>query len=272
MAHLFQLFLLRHAEALLFVDDHQAQVVEFHVLGYQPVGAHQIHTAPLHPAKDLVLLLGGAEPGEQFHVHREALHSAKDGLVMLPGKDGGRHQDGALLPGGDTLERRSQGHLGFAESHVAAQQPIHGYVPFHVVLDLIDTPQLVLGLIKGEVGFKIVLPFSIGGEGEAFLLHPLSVQLDQLFGDVLHSGADLGFLTLPVSAAQTVQLHRRVFSGTYIFRNQIQLGNRHIQRIVLGVAHLDVVLGDAVHLQLVDALEHADTVGSVDHVVSGGEL
>ena len=76
LAHLLELLLLGHAEALLLVDDDQPQVVELHVFAHQPVGAHHdVDAAPLHLPQDLVLLLGGAEPGKQLHVHREALHA-----------------------------------------------------------------------------------------------------------------------------------------------------------------------------------------------------
>ena len=40
----------------------------------------------------------------------------------------------------------------------------------------------------------------------------------------------------------------------------------------LGVAHLDVVLGDALHIDLVDALENADAVGGMHHIVARREL
>ena len=43
-----QLFLVLHAEALFLVDDDKAEVVELHIFGQQPVGAHHdIHAAGL---------------------------------------------------------------------------------------------------------------------------------------------------------------------------------------------------------------------------------
>ena len=48
LAHLPELLLVGHAEALLLVDDQQAQVVELHVLLQQLVGAdQQVHLARL---------------------------------------------------------------------------------------------------------------------------------------------------------------------------------------------------------------------------------
>ncbi len=39
LAHLLQALFVRHAEALLFVHDEQAEIVKLHVLGKQPVRA-----------------------------------------------------------------------------------------------------------------------------------------------------------------------------------------------------------------------------------------
>lgn len=45
---LLELFLVLHTEALLLIDDDKAKVMELHVLGQQPVGAHHdVHTARL---------------------------------------------------------------------------------------------------------------------------------------------------------------------------------------------------------------------------------
>ena len=61
-----------HAEALLLVDDHQAEVGELDVLGEHAVGAHQnVHLAVLDLLDDLLLLLRGAEARDHFDVDRE---------------------------------------------------------------------------------------------------------------------------------------------------------------------------------------------------------
>ena len=87
-----------------------------------------------------------------------------------------------------------------------------------------------------------MLPFAVRREGKALGLHPLGVQLDQLFGDVFHSLADLCLLPLPVGAAQAAELNGGILPGADILAHQVQLGNWHILGVVFGVAHLDVVL------------------------------
>ena len=76
LADLLEALLLLDAEALLLVDDDEAEVLELHVLGDKPVRADdQVDAAALQLAQDLVLLLRRAEAREQLDVDREALHA-----------------------------------------------------------------------------------------------------------------------------------------------------------------------------------------------------
>ena len=61
----------------------------------------------------------------------------------------------ALLAVHHALEGGAQGHLRLAEAHIAAQQPVHGRRPLHVVLDLLDAAQLVVGLVVVEAVLKV---------------------------------------------------------------------------------------------------------------------
>ena len=53
LLHLLDGLLVGHAEALLLVHHQQAQILELHVLGQQPVGAHDhVHVALPEPAQN----------------------------------------------------------------------------------------------------------------------------------------------------------------------------------------------------------------------------
>ena len=129
-----------------------------------------------------------------------ALEPLGNGLVMLPGQYRGGHQQGALLGIRDAFEGRPQSHLGFAEAHVSAQQPVHRLLLLHILLDLLDAPELVLRFLVLEPGLKIPLPAGIRRKRVALQLHPLGVKLDQLLGDILHRAANPGLGLLPVLA------------------------------------------------------------------------
>ena len=98
VAQLLDLLLVGHAEALLLVDDQQAQILELHVLLQQPVGADDnVHLAlSAAPRRVFFCCLGGAEAGEQLHRRPGSPPSAaRTCLIVLPGQDGGGHQNGA---------------------------------------------------------------------------------------------------------------------------------------------------------------------------------
>ena len=62
-AQVLEFFLVTHAEAVLLVDHHQAEILELHVGLQQPVGAdHHIERAFLKLIEHGLLLFGGAHP------------------------------------------------------------------------------------------------------------------------------------------------------------------------------------------------------------------
>ena len=77
---------------------------------------------------------------------------------MLLGQDGGRHQDRRLFPVQHAFHNSPEGHLRLAVAHVAAQQAVHGPGLLHVFFDLLDGPQLVIGLGVGKGVLKFLLP------------------------------------------------------------------------------------------------------------------
>ena len=267
---LLELFLVLDAEALFLVDDHKAQVVELHVLGQQPVGAHHdIHAAGLQAPQGLLLLLGGAEAGHHLHLHGEGLHTGEDGVVVLPGQQGGGGQNGALLTAHHALEGGPQGYFGLAHAHVAAEQPVHGVTLFHVLFDLGGGVELVVRLVVVETGLKVPLPVAVGREGVAGGLPTAGIQLDELLRHLLGGLFDLGTGALPLGTAQLGQLDLFFVAGGGVAAQQVQLGDGHIQHVGAGILHLEVILDGTLHFQPLDARIHADAVALVHHIVAG---
>ena len=80
-------------EALLLVDDQQAEILEGHILLQQAVGADDdVDVSLFEPLQDTLLLRGGAEAREHLHGDRVILKALMEGLVMLLGQDGGGDQ------------------------------------------------------------------------------------------------------------------------------------------------------------------------------------
>ena len=118
---LLQPLFVTHPEALLFVNDHQAEVAELQVFGEQPVRAdHDVHFAGLDALDDLLLLLGAAEAAQHLDVDGKGGEALLEGLEVLEGEHCGRRQNDDLLVVAHRLERRAHTDFGFAVAHVAA--------------------------------------------------------------------------------------------------------------------------------------------------------
>ncbi len=261
-------------EALLLVDDEQAQVLEGDVLLQQLVGADdQIHVAGGQIFLGLLLHFRRPEPAENVDIYGEAPEPGHGGLIVLLSKHRGGHQNRRLLSVHDGLHNRPEGHLGFAEAHVAAEQPVHGGGGLHIPLDVGDAAQLVVGLGVGEVVLKFPLPGGVGGEGVARLPLPGGVKLDELPGHILGGlpGPGLGFL--PGVGADLVELDIAVLAAASdVFAHQVQLGGGDEKGVAALIGNLNVVLDAAVHLDLLHGHKPADAVVFVDHQVSRGQV
>ena len=116
----------RDAEALLFVDDEQAEIVKLDVLGKQAVGADDdVHFAGFQIRQDFFLLRGAAEAAEHLDAHGKRREAALEGFEMLEGENGGGREHGDLFAVADRLESGAHGDFGFAVADVAAEEAVH---------------------------------------------------------------------------------------------------------------------------------------------------
>ncbi len=109
---------------------------------------------------------------------------------MLLRQDGGGREDGDLAARLRGLEGGPEGDFGLAESHVAADQPVHRAAALHVGLGLVDRAQLVGGFDERERGLELLLPGRVRREGEAGLGLALGLDREELGGQV--EGGPLG--------------------------------------------------------------------------------
>ena len=150
---------MRDAEALLLVDDEQAEILEADVLLQELVCADdEIDLASAQIVERFLLLIGRAEAREHVDRHREGAEAARCRDVMLLGQNGGRHQNGDLLAVENALHRRAQRDFGLAEAHVAAEQPVHRRGRLHVVLDLVDAAELIVRFGVFKALLELLLP------------------------------------------------------------------------------------------------------------------
>ena len=271
------------AEALLLVDDEQAEVFEEHLLGEDPVRADDhVDGAVGDPGERVARLLVGLEARQRLHLHGEAGEALRERLDVLLDQQrrGNEHRD--LLAVLDRLERGTDGHLGLAESDVAGQQPVHRDRLLHVGLDLVDRLELIERLGERERLFELALPRRVRPEGVPLRRHARGVELHELDRDVAHRSAGFALRLRPVAAAHLGQ-HRGLSPD--VLRQQVELvggdeelvagvaalGRRVLEHEVLADA-LDRVAAAAGDLALGELDEPADAVGRVHDVVAGLQL
>ena len=86
-----QPLLVGDAEALLLVDDDEAELPELDALGEDRVGADDdVDLAGLEALPGRLRLRGRDQPGEAADLDREALEALLEGVEMLAGEQGGR--------------------------------------------------------------------------------------------------------------------------------------------------------------------------------------
>ena len=91
--HLLQPLLVRDAEALLLVDDQQAEVREAHIAAEQPVRAdHDVDLARRDVGDHDLLLVGVDEPREHLDRHRERREPFAERQEVLLGEQRRRHE------------------------------------------------------------------------------------------------------------------------------------------------------------------------------------
>jgi hypothetical protein len=159
-----ELLLVLDPEALLLVDDDEAEVLEPHLLSvssrWVPMTRSTLPSAsPASTALASLSVWKRAErlddTGNPHTARRRCCRCCCTSRVV-------GHEDGDLLAVLHRLERGPHGDLGLAVADVAADEPVHRDRALHVGLDLVDGAQLVGRLDVGEGVLELALPRGVG--------------------------------------------------------------------------------------------------------------
>ena len=269
---LLDLFFVRHAEPLLFVDDEQTQVLVNHILREHPVCADDdIHKPLLQILHCLLLLIRGAEPAQKIDADREILQPLYKCIIMLLGEDGGRHQIDHLLSLLDRLKCSADGDLCLAVPHISADQPVHDLRALHIMLRVLNGLELIFRLLEGKHLLKLLLPDCIRPIDEPFRLLPGRIELHQVLRHSLHCLLHLTLRLPPLGGPEFVQL-RLLRVRPCILLDQIHLRHRDIEGAAFCIGDLHIVLRDLIHFHLLDALIDPKSMILMDYIISGLEF
>jgi len=273
------LLFVAHAEAVLFIDDEQAQVVELGRFTEQLVRAdHDVHRAVANALDGRRDLLAGAKARDLGNLDWPLGEAVHQRLVVLLGQQRGGRKKGHLPPARDGHEGRAQGHFGLAEAHVAANQAVHGAGADHVLDDGVDGGVLVGCFFEAEVVGKGLVVLRRVAEGVALARGAAGVDVEQFGRAVAHLACRLALGLFPLAAAQLVQ-RRLVRAHAGVAADELQLAHRHIQHGLVGIFEVQKLLqrGRAIgvlvaHIHVDEAPVAADAVLAVHHGVAHVEL
>ena len=135
------------------------------------------------------------------------------------------------------------------------------------MLGVLNGIQLILRFLIREHFLKFTLPHRIRAEAVSLHRLPLRIQLHKILCNLLYRALDLVSGAGPLLRSELVQLRlRRILRG--IFLKRFQLAGQNIQRASAPVFNLDIVLGNAVHLDFLHAAVDSDSVILMDHIIS----
>ena len=264
--------LVAHAEAVLLVDDQQAEPLEADVFLQQPMGADDdVQTAVGHLGEQALALLAGAHAAECGHPDGPVGETIGEALVMLLGEQGGRHQHADLIAGGGRGEGRAQRDFGLAEADIAADHAIHRRAGGEIGQHLVDGPLLVGRLGEGEIGGEPGVVVGIGHHRGALTRGPTGLDLQQFGRGV--AGALRGLLARlrPALVAEPMQ-RRAVAVGAGEAVHEMQRGHRHVEQVAAGILDGDELVLHAAGGELDQPAVAADAVVLVHHRGAGGEV
>ncbi len=96
------------------------------------------------------------------------------------------------------------GHFRFAESHIAANQPVHGMGSFHVFFHILCGFQLVGGVFINKRGLELVLQVSVGHKLKTFGSNTFGIKPDKVPCDIFYPFLGFVFQVLPRIRTQLV--------------------------------------------------------------------
>ena len=214
-----------------------------------------------------LLLRRRAEAAEHLDLKAKRGKALKERLVVLLGQNsrGAEHHD--LTAGVHAFKRRAQGDLGLAKAHVAAQQAVHGLGCLHVGLNVGDGLQLVARLVVGKALLHLDLLGRIGRAGDTGNRGASRIQIDQVKRQLFGVLARLVGGTRPVGGVEPGQA-RLVAVGANIARDAVDLLERHVELVAIGIFQQKVVALLAAHFLARNLAKERDAMRCVHHVVA----
>ena len=262
-----QLFLMSDPEMLFLVHHQKHEIVERDIFTQQRVRAdHDIDLARCEGALGLGRLTRRHQTGELRDPRRGAGEAFLEGREMLAAQQRRRHHHRDLTAGHDGIESRAQGDLRFAETHIAANQPVHRPTRIEIGDGVGDRAMLVTGLVIGKARAKFLIQPIRWRDTRRGLKGALGRDLDEFAGHLKQMFLQPRLPRLPAGAAQPVELGNP-FAGTEA-RQHLDILHRHVEAVVPGIGQLQTIVRRGADDDRFQTLVAADAVLDMDHQIA----
>ncbi len=205
-AQLLEVLLVRDSEALLLVDDDEAEVLEADVRGEDAVRADEdVDLAALEPFEDLRFLPAADVARQLGDLDRVVGEPLAEGFVVLLREHRRRDEHRDLSSAADDAERRPDSELRLAEADVAAQESIHRALRGEIGGDLAVDFDLIRRIGIGEGAHHVAHELGVSLPGAALLESTTGLNLEQFGGEIEERALDLLLPATERLAADPVQ-------------------------------------------------------------------
>ena len=264
--------LLRDAEPLLLVEDHEPELLRDHVAAEDAVRPDEdVDLARGEVGEDPLRLLRRHEARDHLDAHGEVAEPLAERVVVLLGEDRGRREEQRLAAVDGDGERGAHRDLGLAEADVPADEPVHRARRLEVLLHRLDRGLLVRRLAVREARLELRQPLVREVVRDSLVRLALRVQLDQVAGELADGLARARLERLPRLAAELRERGRRGV-GADVARDLAELLVRDVEPVLAAEGEQEIVARDAGDGVRLEPEQPADAVVLVHDVVAGAEV
>ena len=136
---------------------------------------NNVYRALFKPLQNAGFIGGRIEARKQRNVHRETRKAGGKRIVMLLRKYCCRHKERHLLAVCHGLERGAKRNLRLSVANIAAKEPIHNALAFHILFYFGNARKLIRRFLIGKAFLQPPLPRRIGREGMALPVQPVAI-------------------------------------------------------------------------------------------------
>ena len=256
-----------HTETLLFIDDDEAEPLEFDGFGQQGVGADD--DVDITGGQAFARLFGFCrrnQPRKAPNFYRKGPKALFEIVKMLASEQRRWCNYGNLHPGHGSSKGGAHRHLGFAKANIAADQAIHRLAGGHVAKHFLNRLLLIIRFLIRETIHKAGHFASFDASGSRRLQGTRSSGPQQLMGNRPDAFLQLGLTSLPAFATEAIQHH--AIPTFAVTAENVYILDRYVKLVAAGIFQMDAIMRAGANRNRDYSFVQTDTVFQMDHQIT----